>query len=92
VRDVLRQARRSFPFIERIFADAGYQGPTATKAAAEAINGSSRSSSAQKPTALSSFPNAGSSKEPWPGSAAIDAWHATSSATPEPSPPSCASP
>jgi len=26
VRDVLRQARRSFPFIERIFADAGYQG------------------------------------------------------------------
>ncbi len=26
-RDLLRQARRRFPFIERIFADAGYQGP-----------------------------------------------------------------
>ena len=25
--DLLRTARRSFPFIERIFADAGYQGP-----------------------------------------------------------------
>ena len=25
--DLLRQARRRFPFIERIFADAGYQGP-----------------------------------------------------------------
>jgi transposase len=24
---VLRQARRSFPFIERIYADGGYQGP-----------------------------------------------------------------
>ena len=32
---VLRQARRSFPFIKRIFADAGYQGPRAAKAAAE---------------------------------------------------------
>ena len=26
-RDLLQQARRRFPFIERIFADAGYQGP-----------------------------------------------------------------
>jgi transposase len=26
-RDLLRRARRRFPFIERIFADAGYQGP-----------------------------------------------------------------
>lgn len=25
--DLLRQARRRFPFVERIFADAGYQGP-----------------------------------------------------------------
>lgn len=30
----LRQARRSFPFIERIFADAGYQGPRVAEAAA----------------------------------------------------------
>jgi transposase len=35
VHEVLRQARRSFPFIERIFADAGYQGPRAAAAAAD---------------------------------------------------------
>ncbi len=34
MRDVLHQARRSFPFIARIFADAGYQGPKAAKAVA----------------------------------------------------------
>jgi transposase len=32
---VLQKARRSFPFIERIFADAGYQGPIAAKAVAD---------------------------------------------------------
>lgn len=32
---VLRQARRLFPFVERIFADAGYQGPRVAKAVAE---------------------------------------------------------
>jgi len=32
--DLLRQARRSFPFIERIFADAGYQGPKFAKTVA----------------------------------------------------------
>ena len=31
---VLRQARRRFPFIKTIFADAGYQGPKMRKAAA----------------------------------------------------------
>jgi transposase len=35
LRQVLRQARPSFPFIERIFADAGYQGPKAAKAVAD---------------------------------------------------------
>ena len=35
LREVLRQARPSFPFIERIFADAGYQGPKAAKAVAD---------------------------------------------------------
>jgi len=30
-RDLLRETRRRFPFIERIFADAGYQGPKMTK-------------------------------------------------------------
>jgi transposase len=33
--DLLRTARRSFPFIERIFADAGYQGPKMAKVAAK---------------------------------------------------------
>jgi len=32
---VLQKARRSFPFIERIFADAGYQGPIAAKDVAD---------------------------------------------------------
>jgi transposase len=35
IREVLRQARRSLPFIERIFADAGYQGPKAAQAVAQ---------------------------------------------------------
>ena len=32
---VLRKARRLFPFIERIFADAGYQGPKMAKTVAD---------------------------------------------------------
>lgn len=32
--DLLRQARRRFPFVERIFADGGYQGPKMARAAA----------------------------------------------------------
>lgn len=32
---VLRKARRLFPFIERIFADAGYQGPRMAKTVAD---------------------------------------------------------
>ncbi len=35
LREVLRQARGAFPLIERIFADAGYQGPKAAAAVAE---------------------------------------------------------
>ena len=34
-RQVLRTARRWFPFIERIFADAGYQGPKMAKVVAD---------------------------------------------------------
>jgi transposase len=33
-RDLLQRARRRFPFIERIFADAGYQGPKMAKVVA----------------------------------------------------------
>ena len=32
---LLRQARRSFPFIERIYADGGYQGPKMAKVVAK---------------------------------------------------------
>ena len=34
-RDLLRTARRLFPFVERIFADAGYQGPKMAKVVAD---------------------------------------------------------
>jgi transposase len=34
-RQLLRTARRPFPFIDRIFADAGYQGPKMAKAVAD---------------------------------------------------------
>ena len=34
-RDLLRAARRLFPFVECIFADAGYQGPKMAKAVAD---------------------------------------------------------
>jgi putative transposase len=34
--ELLRKARRRFPFVERIFADAGYQGPKMAKVAAGA--------------------------------------------------------
>jgi transposase len=34
-RDLLRTARRLFPFVERIFADAGYQGPKMNKVVAD---------------------------------------------------------
>jgi len=35
--DLLRVARRSFPFIERIFADAGYQGRMARVTSADSF-------------------------------------------------------
>jgi transposase len=34
-RELLRTARRSFPFVERIFADAGYQGPKMARVVAD---------------------------------------------------------
>jgi hypothetical protein len=35
IRQVLQQARASYPFVDRIFGDAGYQGPRAAKAVAD---------------------------------------------------------
>ena len=46
MRDMLARARRSFPFIERIFADAGYQGEDGQGAVAKTGFWSFRSSSA----------------------------------------------
>jgi hypothetical protein len=54
--------------------------------------GCSRSSSATNCTNSLSCPSAGSSNQPWPGSAAIAAWHVTSSDTRAPLPPSSGSP
>ena len=82
---VLRQTRRSFPFIEVIFADGGYQGPI--MAAVTAKTGKWRLEIVKRTTFLVSrcCPNAGSSNEPWRGSATAADWPAISSATSEPS-------
>ena len=66
------RTRRLFPFIERIFADAGYQGPKMAKAAAARTGNWTieivKRSDAH--TASSSCPNDGSSSARSPGSAA----------------------
>ena len=78
---LLREARRLFPFIERIFADAGYQGQKMEAPSPTPAPGILRSSAAATCTASSFFPNAGSSSALSPGSAATAAWRATSSVT-----------
>jgi hypothetical protein len=75
-----RRTRRLFPFIERVFADAGYQGPKTAAATAKTGTGRWRSSSAANCIASSSCPNGGSSSEPSHGSVITDASRATSSA------------
>jgi hypothetical protein len=65
--------RALFPFLERIFADGGYQGPRPAAAAAATGNGSLKSSSAMSCTSSLCYPSGGSSSEPSPGSAAIAA-------------------
>src|SRR5437868_4797215 len=77
-----RRTRSLFPFITRIFADAGYQGPHAAQAAARTGRWVFEIVSATHCTNSSSCPSAGSSNELWHGSAAIVAWRAISSATP----------
>ena len=73
----LEQATRAlFPFIVRIFADAGYQGPRFAQAAA---NTGSWIVEIVKRNELHKFvilPKAGSSKARWHGSAATAAWRA----------------
>ena len=61
---LLREARRSFPFVERIIGDAGYQGRKTEAAVAAPASGSFRSSAAATATASSSSRSAGSSSAP----------------------------
>jgi transposase len=86
---VLDRITRRFPFLERIFADAGYQGPRVAAAAPRC--GQSRSSSVPTPVSSSS-PSAGSSSAPSPGPASIAVSPEMSSAPPRPSKPSSRSP
>jgi transposase len=60
---LLRQTRRSFPFIEVIFADGGYQGPIMAAVTAKTGSGGWRSSSATTFLVSRCCPNAGSSNE-----------------------------
>src|SRR5580700_507263 len=76
---VLRQARRSFPFIERIYADGGYQGPIMAKTVAKTGPWRLETSNAAISIALSFCPSAGSSNGPSLGSATAVDWPRTSS-------------
>jgi transposase len=84
-----RRTLRLFPFIKRIFADAGYQG--AKTAAAIAKLGSWRSSNATSRIASSFCPSAGLSSARSHGLATTAALRETSSAMRDPQPPSFAS-
>ena len=89
---LLRRARRLFPFIELIFADGGYAGPkmalTVWRTGVWRLQIVKRSDTA----GLRFCQNAGSSSGRSHGSAATDAWRATSSAMPAPLLPSPVSP
>ena len=83
----------AFPFLVKLYADGGYQGPEFQSA----INGfwrasTWRSSSGRvKPQASSRCPSAGSSNGPWLGSVAADDWPRTGNASTTRRSPSCAS-
>jgi hypothetical protein len=86
-----RRTRCLFPFIEYIFADAGYQGPRVTHAAARTGHWVVEIVKRNELHKFVAYPSAGSSKELWPGSAAIASWPAISSDMRAPSPPSSGS-
>ena len=83
-----------FPFLLKLYADGGYQGPEFQSAVNRILRAStSRSSSAPiTPKGSSCCPNAGSSSEPSPGSAAADGWPRTGNVSTARRSPSCASP
>ena len=90
-RELLRTARRSFPFITRIFADAGYQGPKMAKVVADTGCWTIEIVKRSDAHHFVVCPNDGSSSGLSPGSAATAVWRVTSNATREPSSPSSAS-
>ncbi len=73
-----KRTRRSFPFIERIFArifaDGGYNAKKTADAVAATGTWVIEIVKRSEPTASWSSQNAGSLNAPWPGSAATDAW------------------
>ena len=82
------QLTARFPFPEAISADSARAGPKAQQAAPGPAGIILRSSGDPAgPEGSGSFPNAGSSNEPSPGSPPIDAWHGTSNDMPGPRPP-----
>ena len=91
-RDLLRQARRRFPFIERIFADAGYQGPKMARTIAATGCWTVKIVKRSGPKASLSCPSAGSSNARSRGSAETVASCSTLNATRGPSPPSSVAP
>ena len=72
-RDLLQRARCRFPFIDRIFADAGYQGPKMAKTIAARDAGPWKSSGAAIFIASWSCQSDGSLEGASRGSAEIDA-------------------
>jgi transposase len=83
--------RALFPFIERIFADGGYQGGVPQRRPPPPANESLKSSSAMSCTSSWCYQSGGSSNKPSPGSAAIAASRAISNAMQPPWPHSFAS-
>ena len=79
---VLDRITRRFPFLERIFADARYQGPRVAAAAPRPVEIIRRTD-----TGFVVLPSAGSSSAPSPGPASTAALPAISSAPPGPSEP-----
>ena len=84
---VLDKIRQRFPWLELVWADAGYNAHQVKDAIARSPGSGSKSSSARTTRKASSCcPVDGSSSEPFPGSAAIVALRRTTKTSPTPSP------
>jgi hypothetical protein len=81
-RALLHETRRRFPFVKRIFADAGYQGPKMANVVASSGRWKIHIVRRSDFIASSFCQNDGSWSEPSHGSAVTADWPATSNATP----------